>query len=113
MKGWSRFSADTHRSVRLSLALSNRSAGPPVADMTLAQLDQRCEAAREARIAPLREAEIENCKAQPKNDPEFCDRHNADFGDGGRNVNGSVRPRMFDDLPEWVEALQERNCRQN
>ena len=84
-----------------------------VADMTLAQLDQRCEAARQAKIAPLREAEIKKCKAQPRNDPAFCERHNADFGEGGRNVNGTVRPRMFDDLPECVEALQERNRRPN
>jgi len=88
-------------------------AAASVSDMTLAQLDQRCEAAREAKIAPLREAEIEKCKAQPRNDPAFCERHNADFGEGGRNVNGTVRPRMFDDLPECVEALQERNRRPN
>ena len=31
---------------------------------------------------------------------------NADFGDGGRTVSGSIRPRMFDDLPECVEAME-------
>ena len=82
-----------------------------IADMTLAELDQRCEAAREAKIAPLRVAEIERCKAEPRNDPAFCERHNADFGEGGRNVNGTMRPRMFDDLPACVEAQQERNRR--
>ena len=85
----------------------------PVADMTLAELDQRCEDAREAKIAPMRAAEIERCKAQPRNDPAFCERFNADFGEGGRNVNGTIRPRMFDDLPECVEALQERHRRRN
>lgn len=83
----------------------------PIADMTLAQLDSRCEEAREAKIAPLREAEIEHCKSQPRSDPAFCESHNADFGDGGRTVSGTIRPRMFDDLPECVEALQERNRR--
>ena len=85
----------------------------PIADMTLAELDSRCEEAREAKIAPLREVEIEHCKSQPRNDPAFCESHNADFGDGGRTVSGTIRPRMFDDLPECVEALQERNRRQN
>ena len=85
----------------------------PIADMTLAQFDSRCEEAREAKIAPLREAEIEHCKSQPRSDPAFCESHNADFGDGGRTESGTIRPRMFDDLPECVEALQERNRRRN
>lgn len=92
-------------------ASSPTAAAPPIADLSLAELDKRCNDAREAKIAPLRAAEIERCKAQPRNDPAFCERHNADFGDGGRNVNGTVRPRMFDDLPECAEALQERNRR--
>jgi len=85
----------------------------PLADMTLAELDSRCEEAREAKIAPLREAEIENCKSQPRSDPAFCESHNADFGDGGRTVNGTFRQRMFNDLPEFVEAWQEGNQRRN
>ena len=85
----------------------------PVSEMSLAELDQRCEVAREAKIAPLRAAEIERCKSQPRSDPAWCERHNADFGDGGRNVNGTFRPRMFNDLPECVEAMQERNRRRN
>lgn len=83
----------------------------PISEMSLAELDQRCDDAREKVIAPLREAEIEKCKAQPRVDPEWCERHNADFGEGGRTVTGAMRPRMFDDLPECVEALQERNRR--
>ena len=84
---------------------------PAITDLSLAELDKRCDDAREAKIAPLRAAEIESCKAQPRNDPAFCESHNADFGDGGRTVSGTIRPRMFDDLPECVEALQERNRR--
>ena len=81
----------------------------PASDMTLAELDQRCDEAREARIAPLRSAEIKRCKEQPRADPGFCERHNADFGEGGRTTSGAMRPRMFDDLPECVEAKQKRN----
>ena len=90
-------------------------AGEPTAatEMTLAELDARCEAAREAKIAPLREAEIENCKADRRNDPAFCENFNADFGEGGRTITGAMRPRMFDDLPECVEAMEERNRRPN
>ena len=82
-----------------------------ITKLSVADLDLRCEEAREKMIAPLREAEIAKCKQDKRNDPAFCERFNADYGDGGRNINGSIRPRMFDDLPECVEALQERNRR--
>ncbi len=82
-----------------------------VAGLSLAELEQRCEAAREMRIAPLREAEIARCKADGRSDPDWCERFHADYGDGGRTASGVFRPRMFDDLPECVEALRERNRR--
>ena len=82
-----------------------------VSHLSLTDLDLRCEEAREKMIAPLREAEIAKCKQDKREDPAFCERFNADFGDGGRTVSGSIRPRMFDDLPECVEAMQERNRR--
>jgi hypothetical protein len=82
-----------------------------ISAMTLEELDQRCEAARQDKIAPLREAEIESCKQGKRNDPAECESVSADFGDGGRTVSGAMRPRMFDDLPECVEALHEQNTR--
>jgi len=84
-----------------------------IGDMSLADLDRRCDEAREEKIAPLRKAEIEKCKADRHNDPNWCERFNADYGDGGRTKKGAVRPRMFDDLPKCVEALQEKNRRQH
>jgi hypothetical protein len=82
-----------------------------ITNMSLADLDRRCEDAREKMIVPLREAEIAKCQQDKKNDPAWCERFNADYGDGGRTVSGSIRPRMFDDLPECVEAMQEKNRR--
>ncbi len=82
-----------------------------ITKMSLEDLDRRCDDAREMMIAPLREAEIASCKQNKRNDPEWCERFNVDFGDGGRTVSGSIRPRMFDDLRECVDAQQERNRR--
>lgn len=82
-----------------------------IADMSLEDLDLRCDEAREKMIAPLREAEIEKCKQDQRKNPAFCERFNADFGEGGRTVSGSIRPRMFDDLPECKEALEEKHRR--
>lgn len=104
-------------SVEEELPRSERVTAPTIAPQTdisgvsLEELDRRCDDAREAKIAPLREAEIAKCKIEKRNDSEWCERFNADFGDGGRTVGGTIRPRMFDDLPECVDALRERNRR--
>ena len=82
-----------------------------ISEMSIANLDLRCDEARERMIAPLREAEIAKCKQDQREDPAWCERFNVDYGEGGRTVSGSIRPRMFDDLPECVEALQEKNRR--
>jgi hypothetical protein len=82
-----------------------------ISTMSIAELDRRCNDAREDMIGPMRESEIAKCQADKRNDPEFCVRFNATFGDGGRNTNGSIRPRLFDDLPECVDAQQELNRR--
>ncbi len=83
-----------------------------VAHLSIADLDLRCDEAREKMIAPLREAEIAKCKQDKREDPAFCERFNADFGEGGRTVSGAMRPRMFDDLPQCLEAMAETNRRQ-
>jgi len=82
-----------------------------ITKMSLEDLDRRCDDTREMMIAPLREAEIASCKQNKRNDPEWCERFNADYGDGGRTVSGSIRPRLFDDLRECADAQQERNRR--
>ena len=82
-----------------------------ITKLSIADLDLRCDEAREEMIAPLRKAEIAKCKEDKRNDPAWCERFNADFGDGGRTASGSIRPRMFNDLPECVEAMQEQNRR--
>ena len=84
------------------------------ASALLARLEQQCEAAREARIAPLRAAEIAKCKADKRADPGYCERFWADLGNGHKNANGAWVPRMFDDLPECVaadEARRENNVK--
>ena len=71
-----------------------------------ARLDAQCEAAREAKIKPLRDAEIAKCKADARNDPDYCERYWRDYGNAVRRANGTMGPRMFDDLPECVAAAK-------
>lgn len=70
----------------------------------VSRLEAACESAREARLAPLREAEIRKCKAEPRNEPAWCERYWADYGNATRRPNGTMTPRMFDDLPQCVQA---------
>jgi hypothetical protein len=74
----------------------------------LAELDARCEAAREVKIAPLREEEIRKCNTQ-RNDPAYCERYWADYGDATLGFHGQMVPRLFNDLPECDEATKARN----
>lgn len=71
-------------------------------------LEARCEAAREAKLKPLREAEIARCKAQKRNDEGYCERYYRDLGNAVRLPNGSFKPRMFDELPECAAAFKAR-----
>ena len=82
-----------------------------IATLSVADLDRRCEDAREKLIAPLREAEIAKCNQQEDTDPARCERFYADYGDGGRTASGGTFPPMFHDLPECVDALEERRRR--
>jgi len=82
-----------------------------IAEMSLADLDRRCEDAREKRIAPLREAEIAKCVQTETGDQAWCETFWADYGDPRQTVSGGLIPRLFHDLPECIEAWEERNRR--
>jgi len=82
-----------------------------IAEVSLADLDRRCEDARDEKIAPLQEAEIAKCIETKTGDQAWCETFWADYGDPTRTVSGALTPRLFDDLPECVEAWEERNHR--
>ena len=71
----------------------------------LAALDAQCAKDREAKIKPLRDAQIAKCKADKANDPEHCEHFWSDYGNGGRR-----RPRLFDNLPSCVAAAKARQA---
>ena len=82
-----------------------------ITEMSLADLDRRCEAAREERIAPLRKAEIAECVQTKTGDQAWCETFWVDYGDPRQTVSGALVPRLFHDLPECTEALDERHRR--
>ena len=86
--------------------------GAVIADQAseVAALESRCAAAREAKIKPLRDGEIAKCKAARQDDPAYCERYWSDYGNAKRLPNGTMSPRMFDDLPICVSASQARQA---
>jgi hypothetical protein len=81
------------------------------ADMSLEQLRQRCEAAREAKLAPLRGQAIEDCVSRPRSTRTRaqCEELYRDFGQGGGTVGGAFRAPMFIDVPECQDYLAEQD----
>lgn len=78
-------------------------------DMKMKQqeLDAACEAARQEKLAPLREKYIEKCVEEQGKDREYCTRFYRDYGE-----RSGDRPAFFYDLPECVEAWEfKRNSR--
>jgi len=71
----------------------------------VAALEAKCAQDREAKIKPLREAQIAKCKTDARNDPEHCEHFWSDYGNGGRR-----RPRLFDNLPSCVAAANARKA---
>jgi hypothetical protein len=76
----------------------------------VAALEAQCEQEREARIKPLREMEIARCKADTHNDPAYCERYWKDYGNAVRRPDGTMTPRLFDDLPVCVAAFEARRA---
>ena len=78
---------------------------------SLEKLERRCQEAREKKIAPLREAAIEECASARRTSRtrEDCERIYTDFGERGGTEGGGSRPPMFIDLPECVEYFEARD----
>ena len=73
---------------------------------TAEEYEQRCEEMREARIAPLREAEIEKCIAEKTMEPAKCESYYKDYGNATRGAGGKYTERMFNDLGPCVKARE-------
>jgi hypothetical protein len=71
---------------------------------TQAELDRRCEAARDKALAPIREDIYKECLQKKRGDEGFC-RRDAD-GYNGDRIGGAPR---FYELPECQKAFEFRN----
>ena len=70
------------------------------------ELDQRCEAARQRKLAPIREDIYRECLEKKQGDAAYC-RRSADTYNGNRPGGA---PRFYE-LPECEAAFNFRNRR--
>ena len=79
-------------------------------DKEVAELGEKCEAAREVALAPIREQRVQACIEQKLRQPDHCRRYYKTYGNV--TVRGGVTPVMgyFYDLPECVEWIDAREA---
>jgi hypothetical protein len=99
----------TFAALSLIVSMTPALVGAADDEATVRKLEQACEEAREARLKPLREAEIKRCIEEQGKDPAYCQRYWSDLGNAVRLPNGRFQPRKFDDLPECVAAQEARS----
>lgn len=83
-----------------------------IAGKSAAELRALCEAAREKRLKPLRDAKIKACVEKEGNGREYCEQFYSTFGDATVH-NRLYIPRMFDDLPECEAAREAEHAPSN
>jgi hypothetical protein len=79
-------------------------------DKEVAELGEKCEAAREIALTPIRDQRIQACIEQKLRQPDHCRRYYKTYGNV--TVRGGVTPVMgyFYDLPECVEWIDAREA---
>lgn len=82
--------------------------GVDLSSLSAEELRAACEQARERLLKPTRDSMIEKCKAQGDQDPGYCERFYADYGNGGMRGGLRIQP-LFADLPECVAAREARD----
>jgi len=71
-------------------------------------LDERCEAARAAKLAPTREELAQRCAGQTGRPLDECRREASTYGD--RSKRGQAGPSRGFDVPECKEAAAARRA---
>lgn len=80
---------------------------PADTEADVAALEQQCQAAREVKLKPVRDAEILRCKENGQ-DPGYCERYWRDYGNHPVKTPSGFRAPLFYDLPECVRAFEAR-----
>jgi hypothetical protein len=76
----------------------------------LNNLDKACADARVAKLTPIRAQMVEKCVTEEKRNRTVCEAEMSTYGNGNNNRLGAPVNVMFLDLPECVNARQQRDA---
>jgi hypothetical protein len=72
----------------------------------LKALDQRCEQARQAKLAPIRAGLVKECLKDRRKSQQDCEGEAMGYGESTTGPNNNVIQGMYYDLPECQQAAQ-------
>ena len=88
----------------VAVSIANATFADDERDAQQAELDAQCQAARQAKLAPEREAAIDECvREAQKQDRDACERFYRDYGE-----RTGHRAALYYDLPACIAATQFR-----
>ena len=82
-----------------AIALPSSVYGRHLKKSDVSALVEKCEVARETKLAPLRKQAIDECIASGSKNEAGCKRYYRDYGNPVARATGTT-PRLFHDLPE-------------
>ena len=87
-----------------ALLLTSASAAQSITIDQVHALDRRCEAARTAKLEPIRARKVNRCVAKGERSREECATFFSTYGNNSSRVRGGVVRGQFYDLPQCVAA---------
>lgn len=80
-----------------------------VTDSDVRKLQKQCEAKRQVKLEPIREAKTQACIEQQLRSEGHCQRYYTTYGNVTPGPSGSPQQGYFYDLPEckaWIDARE-------
>ena len=80
-----------------------------VTDADVRKLQKQCEAERQVKLEPIREAKTQACIEQQLRSKGHCERYYTTYGNVAPGPSGAPQQGYFYDLPEcqaWIDARE-------
>lgn len=90
----------------LVLLMRSTSAAESITIEQVHALDQKCEAARVAKLTPIRARKVDRCVTKGSRSREQCATFFSTYGDNSSRVSGGVVRGQFYNLPQCVAATK-------
>lgn len=75
---------------------------------SIKKLDDICLEVRTEKLKVVQQEKIETCVNVDKKERSYCERYFKDYGWGSTTASGNRNARLFDQIPECIEAFNAR-----